>query len=91
MRAVVNECLCVGIREPREYEFNGRKGVSYAVEITDGNGAVELPVSTKEVFESFVLLENFTVEIEFSMVAQATSNGNARMFPKCRIVGCERN
>lgn len=91
MRAEVDQCLCVGIREPREYEFNGRKGVSYAVEITDGNGAVELPVSTKEVFETFELLENFKVIIEFSMVAQATSNGNARMFPKCRIVGCEKN
>ena len=89
MKAYVNDAMCVGIREPREYEFNGRKGVSYAVEITDGTGVVELPVSDKEVFEVFEVMGRFVVTIEFSMVAQATSNGNARMFPKCRIVGAE--
>lgn len=85
MKCYAENVICVGIREPREYEFNGRKGTSYAVEITDGNGAVELPVNGEDVFCAFELMEKYNVELEFSMVAQSTGNGNARNFPRVRI------
>lgn len=85
MIAICEKCMCTGVRDPRPYKINGREGVSYVVEISDGKGSVELPVISQEIYQIFEPFGMYYVAVNFEMVAQETKSG-ARMFPKCRIV-----
>ena len=42
--------MCTGKPEPRAWEFNGRSGVSYKVNISDGSSNLELPVKDAEIW-----------------------------------------
>lgn len=76
--------MCTGKPEPRAWEFNGRSGVSYKVNVSDGSSNLELPVKDAEVWNLFEPFKRFRVDIEISQVA----NDN-RLATRCRIVGCK--
>lgn len=75
---------CVARQDPKAWEFNGRSGVSYKVEISDGTTNVQLPVSSADVWNMFKPFEDYYCTIEISQVAQ-----DNRIATKCRIVDCK--
>lgn len=74
--------MCTGKPEPRAWEYNGRSGVSYKVNLSDGSSNLELPVKDAEVWNMFDPFKKFIVDIEISQVA----NDN-RIVTRCRVVG----
>lgn len=87
MKCVGVHAWCCGVKEPREYEFDGRSGVSYKIELTDGQGAIEFPV-TEEIYPLFEPMREYLVDIEFSQVSRQSQWG-VRKDIKARIVGAE--
>ena len=73
--------MCTGKPEPRAWEFNGRSGVSYKVNISDGSSNLELPVKDAEIWNKFEPFKRYRVSIEVSQVA----NDN-RLSTRCRVV-----
>lgn len=76
--------MCTGRPEPKAWEFNGRSGMSYKVQISDGQSNLELPCATPEVYNLFSPFKTFQVNIEVSQVA----NDN-RLATRCRVVGAQ--
>lgn len=60
----VNNVMCTAKVPPREWEMDGRSGVTYKVEISDGSGSMELQCSDEDIYNKFVPFERFDVEID---------------------------
>ena len=80
MIAVVPNCMCTGKPEPRAWEMNGRSGVSYKVNVSDGNSALELPVADAETWNLFVPFEMYEVSLQIDQIAN-----NSRLSTRTRI------
>lgn len=85
MRTTCKSVMCTAIKEPRPYKFDdGREGVSYKVEMSDGLGSVEFAV-TEAVYLLFVPFKIYDITIEFNQVTRATQYGQRKDI-KARIV-----
>lgn len=60
----VLNAMCTGKNPPRQWEMDGREGVSYKVEISDGNGNIKIACADEDVYNKFVPFERFNVEID---------------------------
>lgn len=83
MIVVVPNCMCTGKPDPREWEYEGRSGTSYKVEISDGNSTVQFPV-TEDVYPEFEPFERFNVTLN---IEQTDFDG--RKGVRCRVIDCE--
>lgn len=76
--------MCTGHPEPKAWEFNGRSGVSYKVTISDGEGSLELPCASAEVWNVFKPFSYYAVQLETTQVA----NDN-RLSTRSRVIGAK--
>lgn len=79
-----SKVMCTGKPEPRAWEFNGRSGVSYKVNISDGKSNLELPVIDAECWNKFEPFKRMRVDIEISQVAV-----DNRLSTRCRVIDCK--
>lgn len=63
--------MCTAVPQPREWEMDGNKGVSYKIELSDGSGTVQLPCINGDVWKVFEPFKVYAVSIE--VVQQARS------------------
>lgn len=56
--------MCTAKNPPREWEMDGREGVSYKVEISDGTGNVKLSCADEDIYNKFEPFAKFNVEID---------------------------
>lgn len=73
--------MCTGVPDPREWTFRDRSGISYKVNLSDGQSNLELPVSEASVFSVFKPFERYNVTFEISQVAD-----DNRITTRCRVV-----
>jgi len=73
--------MCTGKPEPRAWEFNGRSGISYKANLSDGTSNLELPIKDAEVWNKLEPFKRYKVMIEISQVAV-----DNRLATRCRIV-----
>lgn len=79
------EMMCIGVKEPRSYKFDdGREGVSYKVELTDGHGGIEVPVA-EEIYQYFEPFRKYLLDFEITQVSRNTQYGVRKDF-KVRAV-----
>lgn len=76
--------MCVGVKQPNEWEIDGRKGVTYKVQLSDGTEAIEIKCADVNVWSQFKAFNNYAVAIE---IAQ-TSNGG-RLGIRAQVVGAQ--
>lgn len=77
-----NNLMCTGKPNPRPYTLNsGVSGVSYKVELSDGNGTVSLPVDGESTYSIFEPWKMYNVGIEITQTAN-----NDRITTRARVV-----
>lgn len=86
MLAVVPNCMCTGKPEPRAWEMNGRSGVSYKVNLSDGTSALELAVADAETWNAFVPFRMYNVTLEITQVAY-----ESRLSTRTRVCDAEES
>ena len=64
MKFTAGDLMCVSIPEPRQWEMEGRQGVSYKVDLSDGVSTVQLACKDINVYQVFRPFKKFTVQIE---------------------------
>lgn len=84
MKAENIKVLCIGVSAPREWSYEDRSGVSYKVEVTDGNGSIELPV-TEDAYGNFESMQEYMIDLEIYQVNRNTQYG-VRKTTVARIV-----
>ena len=72
MKFAGTDLMCVSIPEPRQWEMDGRNGVSYKVDLSDGTSTVQLACKDINVYQVFRPFKKFTVQIE---LLQTTFDG----------------
>lgn len=64
MRLVAHRVMCTAKNEPREWAFeDGRSGVTYKVEISDGSGNIQIACLDEDIYNHFTPFAFHEVEI----------------------------
>lgn len=69
MQLGTSRAMVTGKPEPNEWEFEGRKGVTYRLEISDGSGNVTIRV-TEEVYNSVAPFQFYSFVITMTQRAR---------------------
>lgn len=56
--------MCTGVVPPREWEMDGRSGTTYKVELSMGDGTLELQCSDEDIYNKFQAFERYDVDID---------------------------
>ena len=64
MIVLVENAMCTGKIPPREWEMEGRTGTTYKVEISDGQGSMELQCSDEDIYNKFEAFQRYDVDID---------------------------
>lgn len=64
MFVILQNAMCTGVVPPNEWEIDGRTGVSYKVELSDGTGNVKLACKDEDTYNTFEAFERYNVELE---------------------------
>ena len=64
MYCVLENVYCVAKPEPNPYEFDGRKGVSYKVEVSDGNSSIPFSCDNEEVYKIFKPFNRYVIKLD---------------------------
>lgn len=77
--------MCVGIKQPNEWNVDGRTGVTYKVQVSDGTETVEMRCASVDVWSQFKAFKPYAVSISLTQ----TSNGG-RLGIRAEIVGAQQ-
>lgn len=65
MFVVAQKVMCTAKNPPRDWEMeDGRKGVSYKVEISDGNNNMKIACADEDIYNKFQAFEYYAIEID---------------------------
>lgn len=76
--------MCTGVIPPREWEMDGRTGTTFKVELSMGDGTMELQCSDEDIYNKFTAFERFDVELDLKQ-----TNYEGRKGVKALIVYAE--
>lgn len=75
---------CTSKPKPREWTYQDRKGITYKVDISDGESTVQIQCNDIEVYNKFEPFQDYTVSIDL-----VQTNFDGRLGVKAIIVDCE--
>lgn len=85
MKLVGKNLMCTSIPEPREWKMDdGRSGVTYKVELSDGQNSVQINCASMDSYGKFRPFEKFNVEFDLQQTLY-----DGRRGVKAIVTGCE--
>lgn len=86
MKLVASDLMCTSVPAPKSWKMDGREGVTYKVDISDGESTISLPCGTIEVYQRFVPFKRYNVAIDL-----VQTNYEGRKGVKAFVVGAEQS
>ena len=80
--------MCIALPEPHEWEFNGRSGVKYQVEVSDGTESMKLTCDSPETYYKFEVFKTFDIKIRLIQRAEENKNGIVKFYVNPVICDC---
>lgn len=86
MKLYCDKVMCTAVNEPRSWTLdNGREGVTYKVELSDGSSNIQLACKNIDVYQEFIPFDYYSVVIEL-----AQTNFEGRVGTKAQIGYAEK-
>lgn len=76
--------MCVGVKPPQEWSLDGRSGVTYKVQLSDGTEAIEIKCESGDVYGMFKAFQNYAVALS---IVQTSNSG--RLGIRASVVGAQ--
>lgn len=87
MKANEVRAWCTAVKEPRPYEIEGRKGISYKIEVSDGTASMEMPID-ESVYLYMQPMREYLFDLDFTQVSRETKFGIRKDF-KVRVIAAQ--
>lgn len=72
MQVSAQKVMCTGKPAPREWNMEGRSGVSYKVDLSDGYESISVPCKDAEVYGAFLPFQAY--QVDFEVVSTVNNN-----------------
>lgn len=84
MISIVPDVLCTAIAKPREWEMDGRSGISYKVDVSDGEDNITFACDGPDVHAAFEPFKHFQITLDTKQ-----TNFDGRKGTKTQIIDAQ--
>lgn len=88
MILTANNVMCTAKNPPREWEFeDGRKGVTYKVELSDGSGNISIACLDEDIYNKFQPFKFHEIELSLEQTNYEGRKGVKAIVSWAQVIG----